>query len=282
MRLSCAIFLPGPNLSPVLSQISPALDALSGGTCDSLLRSTARSCHGSASGARPRGSDGAVRFSVLHRAKVRNLRNISSAVASALCGEGYASKCTATVSTGSSRRCAGRFAVQQWVDVARLVRRHGTTCVGSGGTRPATGPWPTPRTGALGQGLALRPESFCERRPLRGQRRPALRGAARRKGMAMPASGSFQISGYTLSAMSKILVSVDDKLLARIDRAASSAGLSRSAYLARLAARELGEERVPGASRQAQRALARLQKLFDAQPSAEEATAAVRAGRDAR
>ena len=43
--------------------------------------------------------------------------------------------------------------------------------------------------------------------------------------------------------MSKILVSVDDKLLARIDRAASSAGLSRSAYLARLAARDLGEER---------------------------------------
>lgn len=62
MRLSCAIFLPGPNLSPVLSQISPALDALSGGTCDSLLRSTARSRHRSASGARPRGSDAAVRF----------------------------------------------------------------------------------------------------------------------------------------------------------------------------------------------------------------------------
>ena len=82
--------------------------------------------------------------------------------------------------------------------------------------------------------------------------------------------------------MSKILVSVDDKLLARIDRAASSAGLSRSAYLARLAARDLGEERGPGAGRQAQRALARLQKLFDAQPSAEDATAAVRADRDAR
>ena len=57
--------------------------------------------------------------------------------------------------------------------------------------------------------------------------------------------GCFWISGYTLSAMSKILVSVDDKLLARIDRAASSAGLSRSAYLARLAARDLGEERGP-------------------------------------
>ena len=82
--------------------------------------------------------------------------------------------------------------------------------------------------------------------------------------------------------MSKILVSVDDKLLARIDRAASSAGLSRSAYLARLAARDLGEERVPGAGRQARRAFARLQKLFDAQSSGEDATVAIRADRDAR
>jgi metal-responsive CopG/Arc/MetJ family transcriptional regulator len=82
--------------------------------------------------------------------------------------------------------------------------------------------------------------------------------------------------------MSKILVSVDDKLLARIDRAARSAGLSRSAYLARLAAHDLGEERGPGAGRQARRAVARLQKLFDTQPSAEDATVAVRGDRDAR
>ena len=84
------------------------------------------------------------------------------------------------------------------------------------------------------------------------------------------------------SVMSKILVSVDDKLLARIDRAARSAGLSRSAYLARLAACDLGEERGPGAGRQARRAFARLQKLFDAQPSGEDATVAIRADRDAR
>jgi metal-responsive CopG/Arc/MetJ family transcriptional regulator len=82
--------------------------------------------------------------------------------------------------------------------------------------------------------------------------------------------------------MSKILVSVDDKLLARIDRAASSAGLSRSAYLARLAARDLGAHRGPGAGRQSRRAVARLQKLFDARPSGEDATAAIRADRDAR
>ncbi len=82
--------------------------------------------------------------------------------------------------------------------------------------------------------------------------------------------------------MSKILVSVDDKLLARIDRAARSAVLSRSAYLARLAARDLGEDRGPGAGRQARRAVARLQKLFDTQPSGEDATVAIRADRNAR
>jgi len=82
--------------------------------------------------------------------------------------------------------------------------------------------------------------------------------------------------------MSKILVSVDDKLLAQIDRAARAAGLSRSAYLARLAARDLGSERGPGAGRQARRAIARLQKLFQAQPIKEDATAALRAERDSR
>ena len=82
--------------------------------------------------------------------------------------------------------------------------------------------------------------------------------------------------------MSKILVSVDDKLLARIDSAARAAGLSRSAYLARLAERDLGESSGPGASRQARRAVRRLQDLFDAHPGEEDATAAIRGDRDAR
>jgi len=82
--------------------------------------------------------------------------------------------------------------------------------------------------------------------------------------------------------MSKILVSVDDKLLARIDRAARSAGLSRSAYLARLAAREVGDGLGPGATRQARRALLRLQALFDAHEAQGDATAAIRAARDTR
>ena len=82
--------------------------------------------------------------------------------------------------------------------------------------------------------------------------------------------------------MSKVLVSVDDKLLARIDIAARSAGLSRSAYLARLAERDLGESCGPGASRQARRAVRRLQALFDAHPAEKDATAAIRGDRDAR
>ena len=82
-----------------------------------------------------------------------------------------------------------------------------------------------------------------------------------------------------LLLMSKVLVSLDEKLLARIDRAARSAGLSRSAYLARLAQRDLGESRGPGARRQARRAIRRLQVLFDAHPTDEDATAAVRSDR---
>lgn len=82
--------------------------------------------------------------------------------------------------------------------------------------------------------------------------------------------------------MAKILVSIDDKLLGRIDRAARAAGLSRSAYLARVAARELGAERGPGTDERARRAMALLDELFSARPVPEDATAAVRAERDSR
>lgn len=83
------------------------------------------------------------------------------------------------------------------------------------------------------------------------------------------------------AVMTKILVSVDEKLLARIDQAARSAGLSRSAYLTGLARRELGEDRGPGAGRAARRALSRLDRLFGTHPVHEDATAAVRGDRDA-
>ncbi len=81
--------------------------------------------------------------------------------------------------------------------------------------------------------------------------------------------------------MAKVLVSLDDALLRRIDRIAKARGLSRSAYLAELAARDAARSEGPGATRAARRALARLDELFAASP-VEDSTEAIRAERDAR
>jgi len=107
--------------------------------------------------------------------------------------------------------------------------------------------------------------------------RPAA-GATQRQGSMIAA---VRISGYP-SSMAKILVSIDDKLLGRIDRAAQASGLSRSAYLSRIAAREVGAERGPGADQRARRAVAVLDRLFQQQSHPEDATAAIRTERDAR
>jgi hypothetical protein len=82
--------------------------------------------------------------------------------------------------------------------------------------------------------------------------------------------------------VAKVLVSIEDRLLARIDRAASESGLSRSAYLSRLAAKEVGSILGPGRDRKVRRALGRLDRLFHRLSAPEEATAAIRADRDAR
>jgi hypothetical protein len=82
--------------------------------------------------------------------------------------------------------------------------------------------------------------------------------------------------------MAKVLLSMDDQLLRRIDAAARKRGLSRSAYIADLARRELGAERGPGATRTARVALTRLDQIFAAAPRGQESTAAVRQQRDAR
>lgn len=79
----------------------------------------------------------------------------------------------------------------------------------------------------------------------------------------------------------KVLVSLDDRLLRRIDRAAKDRGLSRSAYLAELAQRDLGLARGPGASWQAQAALRRVDRLFTRLPH-DDPVGAIRAERDAR
>ena len=83
-----------------------------------------------------------------------------------------------------------------------------------------------------------------------------------------------------LKTVAKILVSLDDKLLARVDRAARKAGISRSAYLSRIAAREL--ERGPGIDERVSRAIKDLDELFRTHPHDEDSTAAVRAARDSR
>lgn len=81
--------------------------------------------------------------------------------------------------------------------------------------------------------------------------------------------------------MAKVLVSLNDALLRRVDRIAKARGLSRSAYLAELAERDAARCGGPGASRAARRALGRLDRLFAGGP-VEDSTVAIRSERDAR
>jgi hypothetical protein len=80
--------------------------------------------------------------------------------------------------------------------------------------------------------------------------------------------------------MAKILVSVDDKLLARIDKAARSLGLTRSAYLSRLAAREVEASHGPGRAAVPRRALQRIDDLFATNNHEIDVTSEVRQERD--
>jgi hypothetical protein len=97
----------------------------------------------------------------------------------------------------------------------------------------------------------------------------------------LAAGGRAGYLGYTECIMGKVLVSFDDALLRRIDRAASSRGLTRSAYLAQLAERDAARATGPGKTPAVQAALRELDRLFaDAPPG--ESTAAIRAGRASR
>jgi Ribbon-helix-helix protein, copG family len=78
--------------------------------------------------------------------------------------------------------------------------------------------------------------------------------------------------------MAKVLVSFDDKLLKRIDRAAKARGKSRSGYLAWLAESQVGG---PGKRPVVRKAIRDLDRLFANAPAGD-STEAVRAGRDAR
>lgn len=82
--------------------------------------------------------------------------------------------------------------------------------------------------------------------------------------------------------MAKVLITLDEKLLAHIDREARKHGLSRSAYLARLAAREVDARQGPGRQSRVRHALTHLDRLFSIQHRGEDATDAIRRERDAR
>lgn len=81
--------------------------------------------------------------------------------------------------------------------------------------------------------------------------------------------------------MAKVLVSFDDQLLRRIDRAAKEHGKSRSAYLSELAARGVAGGTGQGRSAATRNALRSLDKLFANTPAGD-STAMIRADRDAR
>jgi hypothetical protein len=84
--------------------------------------------------------------------------------------------------------------------------------------------------------------------------------------------------------MAKVLVTIEDDLLRRIDRVAKLHGLSRSAYLSQLAARATAQEKGPGADPAVHRALARIDELVAAAPIVDhrDSTDIIRAERDAR
>ena len=81
--------------------------------------------------------------------------------------------------------------------------------------------------------------------------------------------------------MGKVLVSFDDRLLKRIDRAAKARGLTRSAYLATLAEGDLASNRGPGKDPAVRAALRELERMFEDVPAGD-STAWIRADRDSR
>lgn len=110
--------------------------------------------------------------------------------------------------------------------------------------------------------------------------RPDVSGRAR--GARSERACSSRIYGYT-QGMAKVLLSMDERLLRRIDHAAKALGLSRSAYLARLATKELRGEKGPGASKEARDAMRWIETLVQEHGAeGEDSSHVIRAMRDAR
>ena len=82
--------------------------------------------------------------------------------------------------------------------------------------------------------------------------------------------------------MAKILVSLDDRLLKRLDREAAARGMSRSALIAELAAKGLGLPLGPGALPEVREALRRTKEMFAEVKDPVDSTQVVREMRDSR
>ena len=87
----------------------------------------------------------------------------------------------------------------------------------------------------------------------------------------------------SLSPVAKILLSLDERLVRRIDAAARRLGLTRSAYLARVAQKELGEARGPGADPKVRKAIGEIRRMFsEDRASPTDWTRVIREMRDSR
>ena len=82
--------------------------------------------------------------------------------------------------------------------------------------------------------------------------------------------------------MAKILISIDERLLERLDQEAAALGISRSALIARLAAAGLGEPIGPGAHPEVHAALDRLAAMGRDIHDPVDSTEVIRQMRDSR
>ncbi len=81
--------------------------------------------------------------------------------------------------------------------------------------------------------------------------------------------------------MAKVLISLNERLLERLDLEAAERRMSRSALIAELATKGLGEPVGPGASADAREAIRRLEALLQ-QSASGDSTAWIRQERDSR
>jgi hypothetical protein len=84
--------------------------------------------------------------------------------------------------------------------------------------------------------------------------------------------------------VAKVLISIDDHLLERLDEEARHRGVTRSKLVSELASKELGPETGPGADPEVHAAIARLRELFRTAPYADkrDSTEIIREMRDSR